>query len=72
MIDRRASAPIQVHQQEPPERSGRLHTVRFDGRGSGDAELWLAKQQIAVGYLYEAYGTQVISYFEADVLEVVA
>ncbi len=69
VVDRRAPAPVQVHHQEPPQQPGKLHTVRFYGRCTADAELWLVNQGIRIGYLYEAYETRVLSYFEADTLE---
>lgn len=72
VTDRRAPAPVQVHHQEPPEKPGMLHTVKFYGRSTGDAELWLVNRGIGIGYLHDACETKVISYFEADTLEVAA
>lgn len=70
--DRRRCAPVQVHHEAPPEKPGMLHTVKFYGSSTSDAELWLVDRGIGIGYLYEAYETKVLSYFETDVLELVS
>lgn len=68
--DRRRSAPVRILQQKPPQAPGPLHTIRFCGRTTGDAELWLAERGIALGYLHTECEVKVLSYFETDALAV--
>lgn len=67
MPDRRAPAPVTVHNQEPPEGRGGLHTINFTGR-RGKEEIFLAELGIAIGYAYDYQGVQLLSYFDGDKL----